>query len=278
MYVLVVAIYFLDIFINGFEFTEIKKCIDGQPYDQTGILVSIFTTSTIILGIVFAPLGVYLELDPIYLIVETNFPYLLTNWWTKWTLICFRYIWHQWCTLEVSRLSLITCVPLIFISNSYLNIVHSLQKKSFGNRVIESYTHFRCVHQIGLETGACIIGIQMSFGFLILVICNGVIIRGWHIFPATFYFFIVALDINVTFIVFQTLPVAIIVWNICSGMIVSWKRSTCKISENRLYWRKALRAQPPVAFHYATAKFDADTKRNYYANIFESTINLILLY
>lgn len=268
--------------INNLYFltTELRKLHKREfgDLDIIGILLSVFTISMILCGLVLAPLAMIFKIDPIFIIAEAYFPIVIKYTWTNLLMFLVRYTWQQWCTLEASRLGIIICVSIITLNNSYLKIVHILQQKLLGNRLMFLYNYMHCVNQIGQETGARIMGILMAFGFFLLVICNSVLVCCWNTLPMAIYFLILTFNMNLIVVLSQTLPLVVNVRNISLGMIKSWKHALYTIRGPRSYWIKKVRAQRPVTVYYAMSKFEQNTKRNYYAKIFECTVNISLFF
>ncbi len=257
-------------------FAEVRMLVGGGRFDVCGTCVALFAICLIFIGITWAPLAVYLEWDPIFLVLNNHFPRIFEQRWSAIILLAIRYCWTQWCVLQGSRLYILVLIPIMIIGNSYVAIVLHLQKHALGNSVINLYNMLHCTNEIGQDTFAKLIGLLMSCGIILLVTLNSVMITSWTLLPSGIYFLCVNIAVVVYFAIFQTIPVLIKSNELCLDILKSWSRSINKMRGFRLYWAKKVRAQRPVAFHYGFTKFEQSTKQNYYSTIIDKTISVVL--
>lgn len=91
------------------------------------------------------------------------------------------------------------------------------------------------------------------------------------------------MDLVIYLVISETLPLVLRCYEQSRGLVKRlWFHEMLKIkgrvsSVEIKVLRKSIHAQEPVTYNYWSAKFDQDTKRNYYWNILEFTINLLLL-
>lgn len=78
---------------------------------------------------------------------------------------------------------------------------------------------------------------------------------------------------------FETVPLAIKCDSTSRDIIRIWKFQVhmYSVSSERNYLKRRVRAQQPVAIHYAQTKYEKDTQVNYYFSIVNYTINVLLL-
>ncbi len=244
---------------------------------MNGIVVGLLTILLILIGIGFGPLAVFFEWDPLFVVIRAHCPTLLQNNYAKLFAFIVRYVLQQWGTLEASRIYWTILVAVMTLSNSYLQIVLILVRKSLGSKLILLYHQLHCINQVIQSVGALIAGILMSIGIILMVICNALVVSGWNILPAGFYFLTVGLSLVVSFCISQTIAVVIKCNELCIAMLGNWQRTILRIPCFKTYWIKVIRAQRLVAVYYGLTKFEKETKRNYYSAILNYTIDVLLL-
>ncbi len=257
-------------------FAEFGMFVRGEKCDVCGICVALFAICIIGTGTTWAPLGIYLEWDPIFLVVNSHFPRIFQHKWSAVIVWVIRFCWSHWCILEASRLYVLVLMPTLIVGNSYLAIVSDSKKYALGNRLIHLYSMLHCANQIGQAPFATLIGLLMVSGIIMLVTLNSVIITSWSALPIGVYILCVNIAVIAYFAIFQTIPVLVKSNELCLSMLESWSNSIYKMRGFRLYWAKKVRAQRAVAFHYGFTKFEQSTKRNYYSTIVDKTISVVL--
>ncbi len=228
-------------------------------------------------GITWAPLAVYIEWDPIFVVLNNHFPNVFQDKLAKITILAFRYFLTHWCILEGTRLYMLVLIPVIIVGNSYLAIVSQLGKMELGNKVIVLYSALHCTNQIGQQTYATILGLLMGAGVMLLVTLNYVLISSWSLLPIGVYALCVNMAILAYSLMSQIIPIVVKSNEHCVDILNSWQHSIYQRHGCSRYWTKKVRAQRPVAFHYCYTKFDRSTKRNFYSEIVGKTISLVLL-
>ncbi len=281
--------FFLNYSINYFviiAFNDVKTCLlaelvkmkarnGEEKWDKNGILVNGLTIVLILAGTAMSPILVLSELDPQYLLVQVYMPSSLRNWYYKVPLMILRLVWIQALTLEASRIYLFVCIPTTTVCSIYLRILAVIGKRPLTNRTVTLYNMLQCINQICMKIIATVAGTLMGFGLFIFIIGNWIVIKCWDIFPLNLYCLLVGVLLVVYFILFQTVPLAVKVNQTSANIIRGWKREArCK----RQFWKRQIWALQPVAFYYAFTKYEKGTTINFYFNIVNYTINVLLLY
>lgn len=221
--------------------------------------------------------AVFLELDPFYIVVCLIYK-LPSPWW--FTLL--RFIHVLWCTLEATRTFATILTAAVTIFNVTCGILENFAHR---RRLSESIVKYRQI-QVLTATGQLAIreaaGMLMAAGFIIAISSNYVVISGYRTFPLFVYLCFVLVNIVTYVVISQTLPLIVKCHDISSyscGCIWHRKLLTGNFAvPGRTFrlLRKIIRSQRPITFYYGTAEFDPQTKRNFYRNIAEFTINLLL--
>lgn len=127
-------------------------------------------------------------------------------------------------------------------------------------------------------------------GFVLGVISLWAIVMGPKLLRTVFHI-LVCLVTVVAFVIIQQALSSVVECNECSTNLITniwlrkgesyWKSKirTEEYAKNFLYkvWRKRLRAQRPLVVYYAVAKFDRETKTNYYYKMCDYAVTLILI-
>ncbi len=238
----------------------------------------LLATFIVLIGTITAPIGVYFELDPIFVLLNKFCPDFLQNDAYKCIAFFHRCIWLQWCALEASRIYVLLFLPVLATCNSYVTSFIDLHAKPFGNEVIHLYNICHCVYQIGKDTISLIAGLIMALGIMLLVELNSLLICCYYTLPIEVYLLIVCFAAAAYFVLFQTLPLIIKCDYFCTTLINAWKFKIYDVRGCQLFWVKKVKAQRPVSVYYALTKFEQSTKRNVYSTILDSTINVVLLF
>ncbi len=152
--------------MHFFIFAEVGMFVRGKRFDVCGTCVALFAICMIFIGITWAPLAVYLEWDPVFLVLNNHFPRIFEHKWSAIIVLLIRYCLTQWCVLEGSRLYILVLIHIMIIGNSYVVIVLHIQKYSLGNKVTDLYSMLHCTNQIGQDTFTTLIGLLMSCGMI----------------------------------------------------------------------------------------------------------------
>ncbi len=251
--------------------------VQFEKFDACGLGVALCSIVLILIGISWAPLAVYVNWDPIFLVLNKHFPGLFQNQLSSGTIFIIRYVLSQWCTLEVTRLCILIFIPLMMFGNSYLAIIFRLQNMTLDNKVIHLYNMLHCVNQTGRETIAILGGFMLSVGIIMLVAINSILISSWSLLPIVLDFLCFNLAVVIYFFIFQTLPIVIKCNDLSLNLLNEWNLSINTQKGFRLYWVKKVKAQRPLAVYYAYTKFEQSTKRNFYSTIIDYTISVVLV-
>lgn len=230
-----------------------------------------------LVGIFLAPALVMFDIDPLSLKLQHCFssihhPSDLFYYFAK---IVISLVF-QWCTLESARICINVLVPVINFANMYLVCLRRILTANTGldEKIVFWYNQHYCIHQRGMDILRKLGGTVMGIGFILILLCNWMVLTGWQKMPLEIYFVIVGLLVVVYFILSQTMPIAIRCNEISESILQNWKG---QLQRKKSYWSKILVSKRPIAFYYAMTKFEIETKINYYSNIAQYTINLILV-
>lgn len=119
----------------------------------------------------------------------------------------------------------------------------------------------------------------MGIGFLVMVLCNWLVLEGWELLPVEMHIAVCGCLSVSYFVLLQTLPFAIRLNELSEGLIKIWNKQVVTITPSRMkvYWNKFVRSKLPEAVYYAMTKFERDTMINYFSSIIDYTINLLLI-
>lgn len=253
----------------------------GKKPDVFGLLLISLAITLLFVGVFIAPIGVVAGLDPFTQTMNIYFIRFLSNSYFKLAGYLICYIVTQWCTLEATRIYILILVP--FLSMFYLFVCQlDLLKKRPIIKIKTTlllYEGLNCINQIGSNVIARIAGSLMSIAFFILVFINWILLKGWNLVPVPLYIMICFIAVIIYTVIFQSIPLEIKCNTASIDIIQRWifQVSMFSPSSERNYLRRRVRAQQPVAIHYAQTKFEKDTQVNYYVSIVNYTINVLLL-
>lgn len=233
----------------------------------TNILLSWFVIQTFISGLFFGPAMIYTKLDPFFAINQVfgiSFP------------AGVRLVSVQFVCMEAARSYSISLLPLMRIFKVYFSILSSIYNLPVTSYSIVKYTRLQCIAKCGDDAFKLIAGVSMTAGFGICVVGLWAVIQGWKIFPIPLYLVICGVVFSTYTIVFSMLPAIAQVQKSSEHFLqVHLKRQAFRKS---LVWRKQLRAQQPICFHYMLACFDESTETNFYDNNVNTTVNISLMF
>ncbi len=149
--------------------------------------------------------------------------------------------------------------------------------KRIDNVTLLLFHQLHCINQICTPIFKVIAGTLMGIGFFMFVFGNWLVISSWDVFPIELYCMDCGILIICYFILFQTVPLAAKCNDVSCDLIAIWKQELGINVVFRKYWTRMIRAQRPVAFYYASTKFERSTKINYYSSIIDCTINVLLV-
>lgn len=236
------------------------------------------TILNMLMGALLTPFALLAGEDPINIIVRTLWPSMSSYYFPIYVVQqLLTYMATQWCVLESCRVYSSTLLPIIIMFHVYLNCLENISKRCLTENTLHLYDQLYCINQIGLEFVRVIAGLLMSIGFLLVVVCNVVVIKFWDTLPFVVYALIVVTMLTTYFVILQTLPF-IICSNERSKAVLSNWRNDALVKRSRVrYWLKVLKSRRSISFHYATTKFEKETKANYYSCIFNYTVDLIIV-
>ncbi len=199
-------------------------------------------------------------------------------WIPEYLIYALAYILTQWCTLEATRIYIALCIPTMTICNIYLRTLKVIGSSELNIRTLLLYTQLHCINQIGMRVIAKIAGAFMGVGFLLFVIGNWIILKGWNILPVQVYVLIFGIVVIAYFVLVQTIPLAISCNEFCKGIINRWETGLSSPNRHLRYWKRKVRAQQAISFYYALTRFERNTQVNYYSAIVSYTTNALMLF
>ncbi len=207
----------------------------------------------------------------------------------KTATLIFRYITTHWSVLEATRSYTLTCIAYMAYYNINNSCLHAINEIPLSEITMKEYIELQYINRIGQHSLKYISGSLMSAGFMILVVGNWLSLVGWDFIPIQVNLSMTLITIIVYFVLYESLPMAIYGHEYSKKMIFKWEAKyvakqnvgsfITKSGALRVKsWRKMCRAQQPITFYWCTAKFEQETKVNFYSNIFEHTLNMILCF
>lgn len=248
----------------------------GKPCDTTGIAafgLSIWFTFG---GLILGPILTFGNLDPIGTIlsfhVEAN---VLEKFHTE--IFAFRLIASYWMCLGISQLAVTMFVPTMLFINIYLTCIKHLSNKRLNSFTVFLYNWLFSINQICMDYIRVGAGGLLGVGFLLLAFGNFSILSGWGVLETEVYVMLfLALAFSYDFTL-RTLPLAVKVNVMGTGLVKKWKILALNMYSDRLYWTKRARAMLPVALFYGLTKFDKETKSKYFSKLQDLTMSLLLI-
>ncbi len=120
-------------------------------------------------------------------------------------------------------------------------------------------------------------GTFLGVGYIIFLVGNWVLLSGFDKLPFELCMAVAGITLVAYLVLFQTLPLVVRINKESNQILNNWKLSVGSTSGGLMYWKRELKAQQPVWVYYAQTKFEKATKINYYSNIAECTINVLLI-
>lgn len=224
------------------------------------------------------PIVMLANLDPMFSITERFF----NDWDQKWKFL-LRFIFNQWATLQGTRILLVcfTC-SLSFVASSK-TVITAITKQRLSWHSLQLYSRLQLTATIGHDAIRQLAAVYMALGFFLSVAVNFILINCFNSIPLPIYlcFCIIA---SVVYLCLNFLLPEIVYCNEISKHLLSslWRREFVRIKgtlvrKESSIVEKTLLAQRPIKYYYGTAIYDQETKSNYYRNILEYSINILLV-
>lgn len=169
-------------------------------------------------------------------------------------------------------------VPVMTLCNILLFILGTIRKRKLNMDNILLYHELYCINQVAVSPISVVTGELMSFGLVIFVFGNWMVVSVWDLVSVEIYLINVGVVVIAYFVLFQTIHMAIQVNEVSIEIIREWKIKSRMCFRGGLYLKKMIPSLRPVAFYYGLTKFEKDTKVNYYSNIVDNTINVLMLF
>lgn len=242
---------------------------------------------TLLIVAVLAPfMGIYFNLDPTYFILR-DVHLLQSNLWIQ---LIVRFALVTWGALETTRSCALYALIIVSLCRVVLSCIKIISQRFPDNKAIRLYNQLHCINQIGQQPLRWYAGMLMTSGFAIGIIGSWVVLRGYKTFPIVIYLLITAVVIAVFITASQALPKIVECHKYSEYMLnVIWRKESIKYWQRRLnlcqtgnykpyqIWKRVEKAQRPLNFYYGSAKFDQETKTNFFNIILNHSVSLILV-
>lgn len=226
-------------------------------------------------GIFLAPAVFLFGVDPYSLFVEYHNLRISKDFYFLYIIQqAAIYIIVQWCTLESTRVYITFLAPALIVFTLYIDCLNTIFTKSLNDAVISLYNQLYCINQAGTETLRTLMGLMFVSGFVLIVLGNWLVLAGWNIIPFEMYCAVLAMLLVCYFTIGETVPYAIRSNELSEAILHRWRS---QVLGKKKQWIRIVRARRPIAFYYALTKFEKETQVNYYSNIVDYTVNLLLL-
>lgn len=261
-----------------FQISEIKSMLrTGEVEDGLGLRVFLLSMLLIVVAMIF-PVCVLLQLDPI----QTYFCYI-RNWESSPSLTCLSLFLAYWTTMEMARSFATMLTSAVVALNMTGNVLKSISTAANLKLGLQDYVGLQIINRVGQQGIREEAGVLMFAGCLIAITCNYMVIYGAQRLPVTLYLCFIFLDLAIYLVISQTLPLILGCYEHSLGLVKRYwfhemLRMRGRLSDFEMrVARKTIHAQTPINYYYWSAKFDQNTKCNYYWTILEFTINLLLI-
>lgn len=223
------------------------------------------------------PASTLFSLDPLAYLAT----YLLPNlYWISFTL---RYLIYQWVCLEASRTVSLMLSLIIGVLESTKKVLGKLSSKKLSKRIIECYKYLELVNGIGRQPVRKIALVMISGGFMFTV-CVDFLAIGCHAdLPIHINTLCVLLSLLVHIETLHFLPAMVSCYEYSTKLLyMTWPRHlvhnrTMSTNYEFKLLQRCLRCRQPTTYYYGNAKFDRDTKVNYFLNTVQYTIDMLLI-
>lgn len=220
----------------------------------------------------------FFNLDPLYVVFCDMYEFDCPVWFT----LC-RVLIHSWFILEEGRTFSIVLTHALALCNAACSILERIKLMKSLKASIEYYRQFQVLVETGTEGLREVAGLLMAGGFLIAVSCNYVVISAFDKLPVGIYLCFGVSGLVCYVGIHQTLPLVVYCNEISSELCCSiWPNllatNKAVISKRSFeVLRRLIIARKLVTYYYGFAKFDKETKSNFYWNIIDFTITLVLV-
>lgn len=241
-----------------------------------------------VVALASVPVGVYLNTDPLYFILEEFLPGDVLS--MKLLKIAIRLFIETWCVMEASRsLSLQYLYAATFV-NTVLACLKTISGMGPTLQSINCYNELQCINQLAVAGLRIDSAIHMFTGFFVTVYGTCAVVLGWKRLPVA----IVVVFCVLTLICWVV--ICVLVPTLCRCYIYSdnmlkkdwlWKdyklggnnknRKVFQIVPSFRIRARIIKALKPVCWYYGTAMFDEDSFQNYCEQIFYRTVDFVLL-
>lgn len=235
-----------------------------------------------------APASVFLNMDPMYFMFRNV--QLRNQTITKIFNVTLRLIIGQCCVFEVTRTLSLQILYDVSVFSILFSCLKQISQMSPKKLTVHYFSQLQCIIQVALHGFRISGGHQMLIGFCIAVSGTWVSVVGWKLFPLAVYLVLSIITIVNYTVIWITVPKICQCYTLSKHMLkVSWQKADqmCRSKNNTTYalghlfqsreLKQVLRSMRHVTWYYGTAIFDEETFRNFYGNVFDRTVDMILL-
>lgn len=223
------------------------------------------------------PSSVIMGFDPMHILLKNHYPSIENLVPSKCIVFVVRLLWSTWLYLEGSRISIYIIVLTMALCKFYIRCITLLASRRAGEFEVLMYIQLQYINQVGMHTISLMVGSIMSGGVVLLVLGNWFIISGWGSYPTEIYLAFTVVTLLMYVILWQTLPLAVEINEMSTSLLLKWKNQLTGIGKGKKILLKRIRAQRSVAIHYVLTKLERNTKRNFFAVVFDFSVDLMLL-
>lgn len=228
-----------------------------------------------ILGIFGGPVIVLSNLDPLYFLQTRYINY--SSWTFQLLFITLRTFLMSWTLIEAMRCySFFDIFSLVSINMS-VKIVRSLVNCAFSPYAFMKYIKVQCCNKIGSDVIQVITTGYMFGGATYMLGGNLVMLLCYHIINTEIYFWFITLNF-IVYTFFKVGTQIVVECDIVSKQVMEeFLESLMMVNGHKAYWKRKVKALKEISFYYGLAKFDQQTQINFFENLLEATLNLVLL-
>lgn len=194
---------------------------------------------------------------------------------------CVLYVIACFSSFEIARVISTVLTVVFTLVTSTKSLIDTIFMSTSLQRSIVLFRKLLLLTQFGKEGFREVAGVLMCFGFVVVVSINFMVLTCYQEMPLGIYIIdwliLVVICTSFSFV----LP-KIIDCNDYSRQFLKYDliydcQARCATTADRRYSLKVIRATMPLTYYYGVAKFDQETKTNFYWQILDFTINFVLM-
>lgn len=235
----------------------------------------------------FGPLlCIYTDVDPALVLIND----ITTMDQTNWLKLSLRILTLLFNVLEACRTLALYNLMVLSMFTILLSKIKIVCGMIPNDIAFTRYSELQYIYHIGYAATKKCAGLSMLTAFIVEISALSIVFAGYGKLPLYLYGAMCLFAMVTLYVSSVIIPIAVecnesttdilkVLW-VRRGMVY-WKEKlkTNDFARKILFkiWRKGLRAKMPITIYYGNSKFDQETKTNFYINILDNTINLILL-